>query len=1052
MKITLIGSLKAIALLVLIIALTASKASSQEKNNSATWESMKYGLFVHYVFGGEYGGMTPLSPKGGFPANIDEFVEKFDVQKFANDVQVMGFEYVIFTAWHANMGVLYPSKVMADYGFDQKDHYTSKRDLLGEIMDSLAVRGIQFSIYTHIFVGHDYHPQGSGYFMYDNKTGKITQDMINSGYVDAVNGNSTKWNDFVNAVYDEMSSRYGEKVCAYWFDGTWVPSTWVDKKRMMATIRKTNPTAAMVANGTPDHGLPYSSKEVGSPGGNDYGFNSDFPPVYNNDVTTWPTYQRNIALIQGGNWWASTGGQPKFDAKSIYKYTVLEAATNTNGGVSWAFAPFVNGEWESNILDINKQVNAYLKPVSESVKKTKPSTSFLTKEGSKINNLSNGYVATQSLNGLYEYIHVLNKRTDRFIRIPNSADGRVFDSVEILAKHKPLQLIKNEKGYLILLPDGENWDELNTVFRLRLSEFKYTAKSTSATFVNPWEGQKLLITNAAGEKIPYKIEGNVCSFATQSGAKYVISEVKAPEFKSGKVDTNPKSIQVSFTKEIIPHDSIKGFTIKINQVEEPIRSISTSSDNHSIVLNIDKELTKEDEIILSYSNGTVISVDDYKLVDFSNKIVENLLPGASPRLVSAETNIDGTIINLRFNQKMQLPSVTGSLVFTNKNTNKQLTIGSVDLNATDFTLIEIKPSEKIYLEDLIVLSYSDLSIKSVDNGILKPIDSFLIFNNSPGFPPSIKSGKLINNGLGIEIEFTKTLMGIAQVQKLFLLNINEIKATLASISSESNKIVLNLKFPVRFGDKLFLNFKGGEIMATDGGVLTEINNFEIVNSIKAPSYFKIPGKLEAEKSTQSFGVQIEGTSDAGGGQNVGYIDANDWLDFAVDVAEDGNYTVEYRVAGQGAGKIILQIPAINDTKVLAITTFPATGSWQTWTTVKATVALKKGNQIIRTFFANGQTNINWISFVKDTNTGIKTMNDTGFEIYPNPASNELKIRSNGFEYTKTEICDINGKVLYSKESSFESEASISINLADGYYLIALSNSKEKRVKKITILN
>ena len=44
----------------------------------------------------------------------------------------------------------------------------------------------------------------------------------------------------------------------------------------------------------------------------------------------------------------------------------------------------------------------------------------------------------------------------------------------------------------------------------------------------------------------------------------------------------------------------------------------------------------------------------------------------------------------------------------------------------------------------------------------------------------------------------------------------------------------------------------------------------------------------------------------------------------------------------------------------------------------------KGNQILRTFFANGQTNINWISFAKDTNTGIKTMNDTGFEIFPNP--------------------------------------------------------------------
>jgi uncharacterized repeat protein (TIGR02059 family) len=1050
MKKNLTGSLKAIVLLMLIITFTANKANAQAKDNSATWESMKYGMFVHYVFGGEYGGMTPLSPKGGFPKDIDEFVNKFDVQKFANDVQAMGFEYVIFTAWHANMGVLYPSKVMADYGFDQKDHFSSKRDLLGEIMDSLAVRGIQFSIYTHIFVGHDFHPQGSGYFMYDNKTGKITQDMINSGYVDAVNGSSTKWNDFINKVYDEMSSRYGDKVCAYWFDGSWVPSTWVDKNRMMATIRKTNPTAAMVANGTPDHGLPYCSKEVGSPGGNDYGFNSDFPPVYNNDVRTWPTYQRSIALIQGGNWWASTGGQPKFDAKSIYKYTVLEAGTNSNGGVSWAFAPFVNGEWESNILDINKQVSAYLTPVAESVKKTKPSTSFITKEGSKMNNLSNGYVATKSLNGLYEYIHVLNTRTDRFLRLPNTTDGRVFDSVELLAKHKSLQLIKNDKGYLILLPDGENWDALNTVFRLRLSEFIYTAKSTSASFVNPWEGKKLSIKDASGTQISYTNNGNECSFVAKTGAKYVISEIKAPEFKSGKVDTNPKAIQLSFSNEIIPHDTIKGFTIKVNQVEEPVKSISKSTDNQSIVLNMDKEITKDDEISLSYSNGTVISVDGYKLVDFNNKIIDNLLPGASPLLVSAETNTDGTEIVLHFNQNMQLPSLPSPFVIAN--TNKQLTINSISLKTEDNSSMIIKPSEKIFLEDLLKLSYDHTSIKSEGNGILKPIDSFLIFNNSPGMPPSIKSGKLINNGLGIELEFTKTLMGIVQQQKLFSVKINGTTATLASLSGESNKIIFNLKYPVRYGDKLALNFSGGEIKATDGGSLSEINNYEIANNLTSPTYSILPGKLEAEKSAQSYGIQVEGTSDTGGGQNVGYIDAGDWLEFAVDVAEDGNYTVEYRVSGQGAGKIVLQTPGVNDAKTIATTTFAATGGWQTWTSVKASVVLKKGKQIMRIFFANGQTNINWISFVKDPNTGIKTTNETGFEIFPNPASKELRIESGSLLFDKIEIFDLTGRIIISKKVKKQQKCQIDLNLDNGIYCLKVGNEIQSAIKRFVVQN
>jgi len=73
--------------------------------------------------------------------------------------------------------------------------------------------------------------------------------MFNSRYVNDVNGKSQKWNDFVNAGYDEMSIRYEEKVLSYWFDEIWVPSSWVEKKRIMQTIRKTNKTCAFVANG-----------------------------------------------------------------------------------------------------------------------------------------------------------------------------------------------------------------------------------------------------------------------------------------------------------------------------------------------------------------------------------------------------------------------------------------------------------------------------------------------------------------------------------------------------------------------------------------------------------------------------------------------------------------------------------------------------------------------------------------------------------------------------------------------------------------------------------
>ena len=48
-------------------------------------------------------------------------------------------------------------------------------------------------------------------------------------------------------------------------------------------------------------------------------------------------------------------------------------------------------------------------------------------------------------------------------------------------------------------------------------------------------------------------------------------------------------------------------------------------------------------------------------------------------------------------------------------------------------------------------------------------------------------------------------------------------------------------------------------------------------------------------------VDFEATSDAGGGYNVGWVSAGEWLNYTVKVATAGLYTIEFRVASPGAG-------------------------------------------------------------------------------------------------------------------------------------------------------
>jgi hypothetical protein len=115
---------------------------------------------------------------------------------------------------------------------------------------------------------------------------------------------------------------------------------------------------------------------------------------------------------------------------------------------------------------------------------------------------------------------------------------------------------------------------------------------------------------------------------------------------------------------------------------------------------------------------------------------------------------------------------------------------------------------------------------------------------------------------------------------------------------------------------------------------------------------------------RSTGVDIEATGDAGGGYDVGWAGAGEWLNYSVTVATAGTYDFEVRVASAGAGgKFHIEVNGTDKTGALTV---PNTGGWQVWTTLKKTgVVLSKGSQAIRLVMdTNGSTgaigNFNWI--------------------------------------------------------------------------------------------
>ena len=121
---------------------------------------------------------------------------------------------------------------------------------------------------------------------------------------------------------------------------------------------------------------------------------------------------------------------------------------------------------------------------------------------------------------------------------------------------------------------------------------------------------------------------------------------------------------------------------------------------------------------------------------------------------------------------------------------------------------------------------------------------------------------------------------------------------------------------------------------------------------------------------RSDDVDIEATTDTGGGYSVGWTEQGEWLSYTVNVAETARYDIQVRVASAVGRTISDTLPSIGVitwtaplTKTLHIEfdgrditgplTFLTTGGWQSWTSVFARgVQLTAGEHRMR--LAHGQ--------------------------------------------------------------------------------------------------
>ncbi len=140
----------------------------------------------------------------------------------------------------------------------------------------------------------------------------------------------------------------------------------------------------------------------------------------------------------------------------------------------------------------------------------------------------------------------------------------------------------------------------------------------------------------------------------------------------------------------------------------------------------------------------------------------------------------------------------------------------------------------------------------------------------------------------------------------------------------------------------------------------------------------VPGTIEAERyDLGGEGVAFHDTTagNAGGafraddvdiqttagGYNVGWLAAGEWMEYTVDVATAGTYTLEARVATPNTGRTFrVEAGGVDKTGPLAV---PTTGDFQAWQTIAKSVSLSAGTQVLRIHTDTGGFNLDRIRFL-----------------------------------------------------------------------------------------
>lgn len=172
------------------IPLLAGETTGYSRANTDWLAKCRYGIGVHWT--------AQTAPRHGDPLPFQRAVEAFRLQEFVEQVQRAGADYVLFTATHALQMLPAPNAVI-DRLLPGR---TCKRDLIGELADALAAKGLPLLVYYNHSCNGRNDPQWRKAVGYDGPD----KNLLAKNLMEVV-----AW----------MGQRYKDRVKAWWFDSSY---------------------------------------------------------------------------------------------------------------------------------------------------------------------------------------------------------------------------------------------------------------------------------------------------------------------------------------------------------------------------------------------------------------------------------------------------------------------------------------------------------------------------------------------------------------------------------------------------------------------------------------------------------------------------------------------------------------------------------------------------------------------------------------------------------------------------------------------------------------